>query len=484
MPPAGEDHRQAVLVGRGNHFLILHRPARLDDRRRARGGDRIEAVAKRDERVRGGHRPAEQIRRLRRRLHARDVHRIHAAHLPGANRQRAIDGREDDGVRLHVRADTPREAQRRPLVRGRLPLRRHLQAIGRPGRRGLDDAIARLHQHGAEDRPQFKPGAREHARKVGGDHPHLRLLGQHREGVVLDRGRNHRVELGGHEGARRRHIDGAVDRDDTAERRQPIRVARPHVGLCGRHAGRHAARVGVLDHRGGRLAELEHDARGRVEVQQVGVRQFLALQEHRGAEGGRRLFGVPCRRLVRILSVAQVTDLGQPHREPRRRTARAGRSARETPRLHRHVGQRGGNRGVVRPGMRERLAGQIETETLAWAARPVELLEHGGIVGGRHHHQHIREVLGGPADQARTTDVDLLDQPLEGGRGVGGGGSEGVQVHGHHVDEADAVLLRRGQVDVAGTAGQDAAVDARMQGFDPAIHHFRESGDIRHVHNG
>ena len=134
--------------------------------------------------------------------------------------------------------------------------------------------------------------------------------------------------------------------------------------------------------------------------------------------------------------------------------------------------------------MRERLAGQIETETLARAVGPVELLEHGGIVGGRHHHQHIRKVLGGPADQARTTDVDLFDQPVEGGRGVGRGSSEGVQVHRHHVDEADAVLLRRGQVDVAGTAGQDAAVDARMQGFDPAIHHFRESGDIRHVHNG
>ena len=45
-------------------------------------------------------------------LHHRDVHRVDAAHLPGADRQRAVRAGEDHGVRLHVRADAPREAQR------------------------------------------------------------------------------------------------------------------------------------------------------------------------------------------------------------------------------------------------------------------------------------------------------------------------------------------------------------------------------------
>ena len=32
VPHAGEDHGHAVLVGRGDHFLVLDRAARLDDR--------------------------------------------------------------------------------------------------------------------------------------------------------------------------------------------------------------------------------------------------------------------------------------------------------------------------------------------------------------------------------------------------------------------------------------------------------------------
>ena len=52
-------------------------------------------------------------------------------------------------------------------------------------------------------------------------------------------------------------------------------------------AGRRAARVGVLDDGGGRLGELEHDARGRVEVEQVGERQLLALQDVHRAKARR-----------------------------------------------------------------------------------------------------------------------------------------------------------------------------------------------------
>ena len=44
-----------------------------------------------------------------------------------------------------------------------------------------------------------------------------------------------------------------------------------------RRAGRHAARIRVLDDDAGRLGELERDAERRVEVEQVRVRQLLAL---------------------------------------------------------------------------------------------------------------------------------------------------------------------------------------------------------------
>ena len=56
MPAAGEHHRHAVFVGGGDDFRVANRPAGLDDRGRAGGGDRVEAVAEREERVGRGDR--------------------------------------------------------------------------------------------------------------------------------------------------------------------------------------------------------------------------------------------------------------------------------------------------------------------------------------------------------------------------------------------------------------------------------------------
>ena len=54
------DHRKTVLVGGRDDFGVSHRPTRLHDRRRAGGGDRVETVTEREERVRCRHtaRPA------------------------------------------------------------------------------------------------------------------------------------------------------------------------------------------------------------------------------------------------------------------------------------------------------------------------------------------------------------------------------------------------------------------------------------------
>ena len=51
MPPPGEHHRDAVLVGGRDDFRVAHRSAGLDDGGRARLRDRIETVAERKERV-------------------------------------------------------------------------------------------------------------------------------------------------------------------------------------------------------------------------------------------------------------------------------------------------------------------------------------------------------------------------------------------------------------------------------------------------
>src|SRR5699024_11576364 len=48
----GEEHRNTVLVGGGNHFVITDRTARLDYAGHARSGGGINTVAEREERVR------------------------------------------------------------------------------------------------------------------------------------------------------------------------------------------------------------------------------------------------------------------------------------------------------------------------------------------------------------------------------------------------------------------------------------------------
>ena len=77
-----------------------------------------------------------------------------------------------------------------------------------------------------------------------------------------------------------------------------------------RRAGRHAARIGVLDHGRGRLVELQHQPRRRVEVEQVGIGELLALHDHGRAETGAVAHRVPRRRLMGILAVAQVAHPG------------------------------------------------------------------------------------------------------------------------------------------------------------------------------
>ncbi|MCS6948463.1 MAG: hypothetical protein NZM12_12690, partial [Steroidobacteraceae bacterium] len=53
VPYAGEDHRDAVGVGRRDHFRIALAAARLDNRRDPVLGGDVDAVAKRKKRIRG-----------------------------------------------------------------------------------------------------------------------------------------------------------------------------------------------------------------------------------------------------------------------------------------------------------------------------------------------------------------------------------------------------------------------------------------------
>ena len=109
---------------------------------------------------------------------------------------------------------------------------------------------------------------------------------------------------------------------------------------------------------------------------------------------------------------------------------------------------------------------------------PTELVEHFRVVGRSDDDEHVAEVLGGGANQARAADVDLLHEGVEGRLGILRRLGERVQVDDHEIDRGDAVAGDRREVVGPGPPRQDAGVDGRVQGLDPAVHHLGKPGDV------
>ena len=124
----------------------------------------------------------------------------------------------------------------------------------------------------------------------------------------------------------------------------------------------------MLNNDGGGLFELEDDAGGRVKVEEVGERQFLALENLRVAQTGRGP-AIPGRFLVRVFTVPQVADLFEPEVEPvaevRAILVGGAVGAIEAIPLDLDRRQRGRDRAVVRRGVRDGLSHQLEPECQA-----------------------------------------------------------------------------------------------------------------------
>ena len=282
----------------------------MNDCGRTGGCHGVEAVAERKERVRRRHGSAQEFRAGARRLHPGELHGVHAAHLTRTNRQRSIGGGEDHGVRFHVRADPPGEAKRLPFRRGGLPLRHDSQLAVRPAEGRLGHAISGLLHHGPDQRPDIAILCR-YPLEIEGDHPQVRLGGEDRAGILVNPGRDDSLDERGDERSRGRGIDSPVEADDAAEGGERIRITRPHVRFRRAGAGRHAARVRVLDDGGGGFAEVQHDTQRRIEIEKVVVGELLALEDGGIAKPVARVLGVPRRTLMWILPVAQVLHLEQ-----------------------------------------------------------------------------------------------------------------------------------------------------------------------------
>ena len=143
--------------------------------------------------------------------------------------------------------------------------------------------------------------------------------------------------------------------------------------------------------------------------------------------------------------------------------------------VDRDLAERGRNHAVVVGRVRDRATRQVEPERERRPAIAVDRRDHAVIVGGIDDHEHVAEVLGGRAHEARPTDVDLLDEVVHRQFRLRRRLRERVEVDDDEIDERDAVLRDRREVVRAPAPGQDAAVDLRVQGLDAAVDHFRES---------
>ena len=105
------------------------------------------------------------------------------------------------------------------------------------------------------------------------------------------------------------------------------------------------------------------------------------------------------------------------------------------------------------------------------------------IVGDVDDHRDVGMVLGRRADHRGAADVDILDHVVEFGA-ARQRRLERVEIDHQEVDRADGVGDHRGLMGGLGADRQQAAMDARMQGLQPPVHHFGKFGELGDVDHG
>ncbi len=133
--------------------------------------------------------------------------------------------------------------------------------------------------------------------------------------------------------------------------------------------------------------------------------------------------------------------------------------------------------------MFEAFQGQFEAALVAQACvTGLQFFQNSCVVGRIDHNCNIGMVFCGGADHGRATNVDVFDRGLQIAIRLGDGLFEGVKIDDDHVDRSDSVCCHHRVIDSA--AAQDAAVHFWMQGFHPAVHHFRKTRVIRYFGDG
>ena len=213
-----------------------------------------------------------------------------------------------------------------------------------------------------------------------------------------------------------------------------------------------------------RLLEVPQDVQGRIGVLDVVVGEFLSLDlaGESEREGNRIEAGVELGALMRVFAVAE-SLLEIVFEEEFFVQSR----------LLAHILR---DAAVVLGRMGISLGGKLKARFRRRIPLLADFSEDGIVIGRIADDGDVPPVLGGAADHGRAADIDILDGVLEGDSFLRDGLAERIEVHADQVDRLDAVFFQGFHMGGHVPAGQDTAVNLRMEGLDPSVADFREAG--------
>ena len=215
-----------------------------------------------------------------------------------------------------------------------------------------------------------------------------------------------------------------------------------------------------------RLIELAHDSQRSVSILDIVVRKLLAVQLLGRSERERNglLLGIELGLLVGVLTVAQRLLEVELQEEL---LVQAGLLA--------HIGS---NHGIVLCRVGVGLGRELQTGLLRRIAMRLNLIQNLGVILRMANHRHILPVLGSRAQHRRTTDVDILNRLIHRHALLLNCLTERIEVHAHHVDELNRVLLQGLEVALIVTTRQQTAMHLRVQGLYATVANL---GEARYV---
>ncbi len=130
-------------------------------------------------------------------------------------------------------------------------------------------------------------------------------------------------------------------------------------------------------------------------------------------------------------------------------------------------------------GMGKRLRRQAETGLFRQGPCGGQLRGELAVALRIDHHGNVGKILRRRPDHRRTADIDILHRLGQLHPRAGDGLSKGIEVHHHQRDGHDLLLLQLPPVLLQLQAGQQAAVDQRMERLHPPPQNLGKTGHRR-----